>query len=761
MGRIKEHSPKRWLVSIVRSRALQATAAVLVLSLVMPLSPARAQAPSPSASAASVVVPLPIPDDGTLAAAARTVLDERPPLPEELPTFEAVRDEAHSIMESMAEQDWSIAALARQLEYDPERAFAFVRDSIGVDPYPGVLRGAEGTLSARAGSPADRALLLAALLDEMAVPVRFARGTLDQSEAEVVLDRASEAPTAPLPRPGLEATPVFPVEAIMARAARDYAQLRLGLGSLVPPGHGAAGSDALAAVRDHLWVQRRLGSEWQDLDPTMPTAAPGDVLVPATATVDALPDELVHQVRIRLEEERLAGDVLTTTPLVEYAGPAWDAADSELFLLFAPLTDRLGGSIREVLTGDIEWYPMLMIDGVAQRGQPFRVGSSGTDVFGDPGDASQLTAVRLMVDTISPGGADRHVERMLLDRVPSDVRAGGQVSQDALDPMPEDEGLPRFLLNVRHLMVSTGGADVRDYALQRYLAADYAGSTLLGATLADPPSAYDAVWPLAATDQALVVASETSVVASLVDGSGARAFVSGPRLFLTTAGRDPARPGTLAFVTDLAIDGVSVLSGLDETSEARLQLWYGALQTALESQLAVQRAALIEPESRTLIGASLGGSGDLRMVERAVPPPDASSALLADLASGSIVLRWTGDHATRAWWVVDPQDWATRSVVDPGLGGALPAGVPVAGLRTNDSSYSHGKGPRLPPRPPAQPQAPGGPRGGCTGGSEDTAIMCNVSLPGGIALSFNLVPVIVLTAEAAAFALLAWRVATG
>jgi hypothetical protein len=39
--------------------------------------------------------------------------------------------------------------------------------------------------------------------------------------------------------------------------------------------------------------------------------------------------------------------------------------------------------------------------------------------------------------------------------------------------------------------------------------------------------------------------------------------------------------------------------------------------------------------------------------------------------------------------------------------------------------------------------------------------MCNVSLPGGIALSFNLVPVIVLTAEAAAFALIAWRVATG
>jgi hypothetical protein len=68
----------------------------------------------------------------------------------------------------------------------------------------------------------------------------------------------------------------------------------------------------------------------------MPTAVPGDVLVPASVTIDALPDELVHQVRIRLEEERLAGDVLTTMPLLEYVAPAWEAADSELFLLFAP-----------------------------------------------------------------------------------------------------------------------------------------------------------------------------------------------------------------------------------------------------------------------------------------------------------------------------------------------------------------------------------------------------------------------------------------
>ena len=57
------------------------------------------------------------------------------------------------------------------------------------EPYPGVLRGAQGTLAARAGNAFDRALLLRALLDAMAIPARFAFGELDQASARALVAR--------------------------------------------------------------------------------------------------------------------------------------------------------------------------------------------------------------------------------------------------------------------------------------------------------------------------------------------------------------------------------------------------------------------------------------------------------------------------------------------------------------------------------------------------------------------------------------------
>jgi hypothetical protein len=49
---------------------------------------------------------------------------------------------------------------------DPTKLCAFVREKIGYEPYPGSVRGPEGTLAAGAGSDWDRALLLRALLAE-------------------------------------------------------------------------------------------------------------------------------------------------------------------------------------------------------------------------------------------------------------------------------------------------------------------------------------------------------------------------------------------------------------------------------------------------------------------------------------------------------------------------------------------------------------------------------------------------------------------
>ncbi|MBI4864791.1 MAG: hypothetical protein HY815_31725, partial [Candidatus Riflebacteria bacterium] len=101
---------------------------------------------------------------------------------------------------SMAHVADPVAARTRLLGGDVERCFRFVRDHVDLEVYPGVLRGARGTLLGRAGNAADRSLLLAALLGR-AHPVRFAMGTLGPGRARALVTRMltprPEPPTRP------------------------------------------------------------------------------------------------------------------------------------------------------------------------------------------------------------------------------------------------------------------------------------------------------------------------------------------------------------------------------------------------------------------------------------------------------------------------------------------------------------------------------------------------------------------------------------
>jgi len=78
----------------------------------------------------------------------------------------------------------TVADVADRLGYDADAIFAFVRDEIHYESYAGVLRGAKGTLWARAGNSADPAVLLGELLAASQVPYRFAIGQLDAVQAD-------------------------------------------------------------------------------------------------------------------------------------------------------------------------------------------------------------------------------------------------------------------------------------------------------------------------------------------------------------------------------------------------------------------------------------------------------------------------------------------------------------------------------------------------------------------------------------------------
>ena len=88
---------------------------------------------------------------------------------------------------TVAVQGDPIESLALTLDYDVDRIFRFVADEIRYEPYAGILRGAVGTLRARAGNSVDKALLLAALLDASQVHYRFASGPLDAAASTALL----------------------------------------------------------------------------------------------------------------------------------------------------------------------------------------------------------------------------------------------------------------------------------------------------------------------------------------------------------------------------------------------------------------------------------------------------------------------------------------------------------------------------------------------------------------------------------------------
>ena len=62
----------------------------------------------------------------------------------------------------LAEKRWQLSAKAGDLAAGHDAAVSFVRDHVGIDAYPGVLRGARGAFLSRRGNAWDRALLRSA-----------------------------------------------------------------------------------------------------------------------------------------------------------------------------------------------------------------------------------------------------------------------------------------------------------------------------------------------------------------------------------------------------------------------------------------------------------------------------------------------------------------------------------------------------------------------------------------------------------------------
>lgn len=595
--------------------------------------------------------------------------------------------------------DATLDGLAARLT-TPDAAFAFVRDSIALEAYSGVLRGAEGTLLNRAGNAADRALLLAGLLTRQGLSTRFAFATLDGAAQDRLYARVLAR------RPVVEAPDSPFISAIDARAAKSYAALEAVAVPLLAATLDAEAPRARsrADLAAHVWVEAEIDGRWVAFDTAAGDLEIGETLTSADRTEDALPDELTQYVTIRVIADRLTADGLSETVWLEHRMSAEDASAFPATLVFAdPAGAAPGAGAWGDAAGVVQRVAVLITRDGAIRGEVVPLTGPAGDggaigALGGLGDVvadeAPLTGVTLALEFTAPGDAPLVTRRMLFDR----IGAAGRVAL---------ENGEAYELDRSEAAEAEAGARLRAATYGQHAVHIYNGATNLtgwlralddtsrAAALAlieadlnaqtpHIPAPPDALLHSAAMWRALPFASDALIVPAVNRHADLRAYADRPRAMIVSQELDLTAKAVVTTI-DWAQDRLRFVPGAASSAAdiARYQLWFGALQGALEAEfgLAAMQAAPAEPSDASLTASDLTA---LRVVSR----EEATTGGLARaeaLAAGMIVLAGN-DGDARLYWEIDPESGATRAMAEPGAG-AHQAVRTIAGAIDNDTIW--------------------------------------------------------------------------
>ncbi|HEU5300457.1 MAG TPA: transglutaminase domain-containing protein [bacterium] len=367
------------------------------------------------------------------------------------------------------------AAFAAALGRDPVRLFEFVRDQVAYEAYPGVLRGPRGTLLARAGNAADRALLLAALLREAGQEVRFVRGRLPDDDARALLASMWSPRSAP-PADAASARPDDLgriVAGVVPTVEREYAAIREHLRASAPaqPVGGPALGVLLEEAGDHVWVQWQRDGRWVDLDPSFPEAGAGRTFARGVETLSELPQTLYHRIAIHVRVEEYAGATSAVREVLRYEAKSADLAAADVVLTHWPENwkgpvEDLGSGIAAALESTGRVKPALLIGPDVVMGEPFRQrvpsGLGGLPSMlsgeGTRRDIPLATAEWLEVRFTGPSGAAGVVRRDLFDTIGRAGRRAG-LTLSAEEARARAEGGPDVSHGVYSLFFTAGALD--------------------------------------------------------------------------------------------------------------------------------------------------------------------------------------------------------------------------------------------------------------------------------------------------------------
>lgn len=351
------------------------------------------------------------------------------------------------------------------LQFDSQQIFRFVADQIAYEAYSGALRGAKGTFWSLAGNSVDQALLLAAMLTQAQVTVRFAAGALDDAAASTLLAsmridaaavRTQAARVNAGARPKLDQYPgltpaqraaVQSPEALRTRLL-DRAKIELteGLTTIQTALADKAISLPNAALdlparerRQHVWVQYADGPQWVDLDPSIPGAEAGKAYAKQTATWDAIPDTLFHRVRFRAVVEKNVGGTATREDSFVHESRAADLVGVPVVFTHVDPSalKKVGVAITGLIEGTQQYVPSLLAGKEGALGTPVTIGTGGgaSAVLGTSAVEDQAIGEWLELAVLAPDGPPQTVTREVFDRIGIDKRAAGKVDLAALPPV--------------------------------------------------------------------------------------------------------------------------------------------------------------------------------------------------------------------------------------------------------------------------------------------------------------------------------------
>ena len=455
------------------------------------------QAAAIATTLATVIAAFPQRDGAASAATAAAEDSQRTDLtrsaatsPERLATLDNSLRAIEDGLRELPRDRWDPDYVVQQVGTDPQRLFEWVRDHTSWIPYRGVLRGPVGVLNDRLGNSLDRAVLVATLLEKAGHVVRLARRELGVEEGleltawAVTGSSPDEPPTevdeseSQPPQAGIPAIATLyqldaaSVERTLSDRARaidalisdldtrveDQVKRLLGTLRLAPAEEewNRRIEAAMAAVRDHWWVQRRDGATWVDLDLLRPDGASGGPGV--------VPDETVtlaeiaprhHELAVRVVAEQWSAGAITERYLLEHVLRPAETIGQPVVLQFWPSDWRTEeahtpsarqASFRAVALDQRQWDVALTIAGrvVAQGGVAASGGSAGAPKGGATGalagrlaqslssdsDASggALTAVWVEYEIRSPADPPRRIRREVFDVLGPAARAAKAVS---------------------------------------------------------------------------------------------------------------------------------------------------------------------------------------------------------------------------------------------------------------------------------------------------------------------------------------------